>query len=82
MQRRVHQYLIGLPLLVIVPVALPEILIAVKAGESGFSPTDFLAIMLCVVSIILDSWGGKLFFHLYVGFLPLMYAFGFSSTKT
>jgi len=41
-----------------------------KSKESGFSPTDFLAIALCVVPTVLVWCGGKLFFRLYAGFLP------------
>ena len=73
MKRKLHQCLLGLSLLVIVPGALLGVLIAVGAIgsgiQSGFSPTDFIAVPLLLVPTVLGWWGARLFFRLYAGFL-------------
>ena len=73
MKRKLHQCLLGLSLLVIVPGAILGVLIAIGAIgsgiQSGFSPTDFIAIPLLLVPSVLGWWGARLFFRLYAGFL-------------
>lgn len=73
MKRKLHQCLLGLWLLVIVPGAFLGVLIAVGAIgsgiKSGFSPTDFIAIPFLLVPSVLGWWGARLFFRLYAGFL-------------
>jgi len=73
MKRRVHQCLLGLSLLVIIPGALLGMLITVGAVgsgiESGFALTDLIATPLLLLPSILGWWGVKLFFRLYAGFL-------------
>ncbi len=73
MKRKLHQCLLGLSLLVIVPGAILGVLIAVGAIgsgiQSGFSLTDFIAIPLLLVPSFLGWWGARLFFRLYAGFL-------------
>ncbi len=73
MKRKLHQCLLGLSLLVIVLGAILGVLIAVGAIgsgiQSGFSPTDFIAIPLLLVPSVLGWWGARLFFRLYAGFL-------------
>lgn len=73
-KRRVHQCLTVLTLLVIVPGALLGIFIitcAVSSGvRSGFELTDFIAIILCAIPMLLAYWGIKIFYRLSTGYLP------------
>ncbi len=73
MKRKLHQCLLGLSLLVIVPGAFLGMLLAVAAIgsgiQTGFSTTDFIAIPLLLVPSLLGWWGARLFFRLYAGFL-------------
>jgi hypothetical protein len=74
MKRKIHQTLLGISLLVIIPGALLGLLLAVAAVgtgiQSGFAATDFLAIPLLLLPSILAWWGTRLFSRLYSGFLP------------
>jgi len=74
MKRRIHQLILGLLLLVVIPGALLALLLIIgligTAIESGFDPSDFLAIVLLCIPALLAWWGIRIFFRLYAGFLP------------
>lgn len=74
MKRKIHQVLLGLSLLVLIPGALLGIFITIAAIgsgiQSGFAPTDFVAILLSLVPTLFCWSGAKLFFRLYAGFIP------------
>lgn len=74
MKRQIHQVLLGISLVILIPGALLGLLLAVAAVgtgiQKGFSATDFLAIPLLLLPSILGWWGTRLFFRLYAGFLP------------
>jgi hypothetical protein len=73
MKRQLHQCLLGLSLLVIIPGALLGLLIAVAAVgsgiQSGFASTHCLVIPWLLLPTVFGWWGVRLFFRLYGGFL-------------
>ncbi len=69
MKMRIHQTLIGLSLLVLIPGALLGLLIlmgAIGTGiEKGFSKTEAIAIPLLILPTFIGWWGVRLFSRLY-----------------
>jgi hypothetical protein len=68
MKRRIHQILVGLSLLILIPGALLGLLLLIAAIglgiQEGFRRTDAIAIPLLILPTVMGRWGVKLLIRL------------------